>query len=297
MADRAFRLEDWTTVTPTEEEWASMTEDERDRVVWQLSMTTMSETELAPPEGVPHSHAKDSSLSALEIFFRNRKRKIFLGKELIVLYPGARRFCPDLFAVLDVEKSERQRRSLMSWVVAREGRGLDFVLEIHVGGNRKKDAVRNVAFYASLGIPEYFIYDRDRERLFGYRLAAPEDRTYQPILPQEGAYPSAVLGLELRIDGDRLRFYVGSARLPDADELIERLTESVAAIEARAEAQAARLEEETRALEEETRKREEETRKREEETRKREEETRKREEAERRVAELEAALARSRGGS
>jgi Uma2 family endonuclease len=257
-----------------------MTKDQRDRVVWQLSMTTMSESELAPPEGVPHSEAKDSSLTALELFYRNRKRKVFLGKELIVLYPGARRFCPDLFAVFDVEKSELERRSLMSWVVAREGRGLDFVLEVHVGGNRKKDAVRNVAFYASLGIPEYFIYDRQREHLFGYRLASPEDRHYQPILPQDGAYPSAVLGLDLRIDGARLRFYVGSARLPDADEYIDRLTAAVAAIEARVEADAARLDEEVQA--------------REEETRKREEETRKREEAERRVAELEAALADAR---
>jgi hypothetical protein len=50
-------------------------------------------------------------------------------------------------------------------VVSAEGKGLDWVLEVHVGGDRKKDAERNVARYARLGIPEYcgrMRFDGDR---------------------------------------------------------------------------------------------------------------------------------------
>ena len=60
------------------------------------------------------------------------------------------------------------------WVVSAEGKGLDWVLEVHVGGDRKKDAERNVARYARLGIPEYFLYDGASNRLTAYRLATPE---------------------------------------------------------------------------------------------------------------------------
>ena len=44
-----------------------------------------------------------------------------------------------------------------------------------------------------------------------------------PIVPQGGQLPSQVLGLELAIVAGRLRFFVGSALLPDSRELIGRL--------------------------------------------------------------------------
>ena len=81
------------------------------------------------------------------------------------------------------------------------------MLEVHVGGDRKKDAEFNVVRYARLGIPEHFLYDRARNRLVAYRLASPEARTYTPIVPNHGMYESQVLGLDVQIDKDRLRFY------------------------------------------------------------------------------------------
>ncbi len=42
----------------------------------------------------------------------------------------------------------------------------------------------NVERYARLGIPEYFVYDRKRQDLRGYRLPSPEARRYQRIVPQ-----------------------------------------------------------------------------------------------------------------
>jgi hypothetical protein len=64
-------------------------------------------------------------LDALDGFFRRTGRKIYLSSELAIFYPGERRFAPDLLAVADVDPHERS-----SWVVAAEGKGLDFVLEI-----------------------------------------------------------------------------------------------------------------------------------------------------------------------
>lgn len=113
-------------------------------------------------------------------------------------------------------------------VVSAEGKGLDWVLEVHVGGDRKTDAELNVTRYARLGIPEYFIYDRDRERLYGHRLASPSARTYSAIVPQSGRYASHVLDLDLALEGGRLRFYQASAELLTPRDLAAKLEGLVA---------------------------------------------------------------------
>lgn len=96
--------------------------------------------------------------------------------------------------------------------------------------------------YATLGIPEYFLYDRARERLLAYRLATPKARVYTPIVPQRGLYASAVLGLDVQVAGDRLRFYAGTALLLESEGLIARLEEMLEGVQARAEAEQARAE-------------------------------------------------------
>jgi Uma2 family endonuclease len=231
---------------------------------------------MSPPEGDLHFQAKVRALDVLRGYFTRMRRRVYLAAELPVYYPGERRFAPDLLAVLDVETHERSK-----WVVSAEGKGLDFVLEVHVGGDRKKDAEFNVARYASLGIPEYFIYDRSRQRLVAYRLPSPSARTYVPLLPQHGRYVSEQLGLELQIEGGRLRFYAGNALLLESEELIARLELLVSELQQRAD--------------EEARLRQEETERRQEEARLRQEEAQRREEAERRVAELQAELERLKG--
>ena len=107
----------------------------------------------------------------------------------------------------------------MSWVVSAEGKGLDFALEIHVAGDRRKDLKRNVERFARLGIREYFLFDRGRSRLSGWRLEAGR-RGYRAILPQQGLFASEVLGLELRVEGSRLRFHHDGAPVLEADEMI-----------------------------------------------------------------------------
>ncbi|WP_129579171.1 MULTISPECIES: Uma2 family endonuclease [Sorangium] len=207
---------------PTSEQWSRMTPAERARVVDMLPADVP--LDLMPPEGDAHRKAKRDALDALDGFFRRIGRKIYLSSELAVFYPGEPRFAPDVLAVLDVEPHERMR-----WVVDVEGKGLDFVLEVHVAGNRTKDHEDNVERYARLGVREYFLFDRSRLRLHAYRLPAAQEgdpsrpRVYQRIVPQSGRFASEVLGLDLLLDGSRLRFFAGNAPLEDADEMIARL--------------------------------------------------------------------------
>lgn len=238
---------------PTREQWEHMTAAERARVVDMLPVSLP--IEVKPPEGDVHRKAKHGALSALDDFFRRAGRRIYLSSELIVYYPGERSFVPDLIAVLDVEPHDRTR-----WVVDVEGKGLDFVLEVLVSGERSKDLGLNVERYSRLGIREYFVFDRARLRLHGYRLSLPGDSgpaAYERIVPQAGHFGSVVLGLDLVLDGDRLRFFAGNAPLEDADEMIARLGSMLDKVIAREEELSANLEEERRLREEERRLREE----------------------------------------
>ncbi|ADO75237.1 Uma2 family endonuclease [Stigmatella aurantiaca] len=257
---------------PSQEEWDAMDEAARARVLNSLPGEVTWE-EMAPPEGDRHFQAKIRALDALRGYFTRQKRRVYLAAELPVYFPAKKRFAPDLLAVLDVETHERDR-----WVVSAEGKGLDFVLEVHVGGDRKKDSELNVERYAQLGIPEYFVYDRARQRLFGWRLPVSGARAYMPILAQHGRYASEQLGLELQVEDGRLRFWAGHAPLLESDEFISRLEHLMAGIQLRAE--------------EETRRAEEEAQRRQDMEHRLAEETRRREEAERRLAEVQATLER-----
>ena len=148
---------------PSQEVWDAMTPPQRLEVVASLP-NEVSIEEMAP-EGDPHRKAKEGPLDALRRFFESVGRKGYLSSELAVYYPGEKRFVPDVLAVLDVDPHDR-----MKWVVTAEGKALDFVLEVHVEGDKGKDHERNVAWFARLGIPEYFIFDRGRLRLKAFRL-------------------------------------------------------------------------------------------------------------------------------
>jgi Uma2 family endonuclease len=272
---------------PTSEQWARMTPAERARVVDMLPAEVP--LELMPPEGDAHRKAKRDALDALDGFFRRTARKIYLSSELAVFYPGEPRFAPDLLAVVDVEPHER-----MKWVVDHEGKGLDLVIEVHVAGSRTKDHQTNVDRYARLGIREYFLFDRARLRLHAYRLPAAQEgdpsrpRAYQRIVPQAGRFASEVLGLDLLLDGTRLRFFAGNAPLEDADEMIARLGGILDQVIAHQE-DAQRVAEELAAeLDRERRLREEEQRLREEEQRLREETERQLEQARAEIERLKA---------
>ncbi|MFT3765334.1 MAG: Uma2 family endonuclease [Minicystis sp.] len=202
---------------PSDEQWDAMTPEERRCVVDMLP--AQPDVDFLPPsEGDKHRKASTGALTTLDSFFRRDHRKIYISGNLSIYYPNERVFAPDVIAVIDVEPHERQR-----WVVRDEGKGIDFALEVLVSGDRAKDLKANVERYARLGIREYFVFDRGKLSLRGYRIDPARPRTYQPIVPQGGRFASLVLDLDLMIEGTTLRFYQTTAPLLDAEERIDRL--------------------------------------------------------------------------
>jgi Uma2 family endonuclease len=264
---------------PTMEQWDRMSRVERDHVK-ELLPSEGTFDFLPPPEGDTHWETSTSTRLALRDHFRRTGRKIYISANLGVYYPGERLFAPDVLAVLDVETHKRE-----SWMVADEGKGLDFALEIHVAGNLGKDKMTNVVRYARLGIKEYFFFDRKRLMLTGYRLPSATSTAYQRLVPQAGRFTSEVLGLDLMLDGSRVRFFAGTAALEDADETIARLGALV-------EERGAAHEVLARALEEERRLREEAQRQRDKERLQLEEAQHRLEEADRALAEARAEIER-----
>jgi hypothetical protein len=250
MAADPYRVDPDDPRAPPQELWDRLTPEERARIVASLP-SEFPVSESAPPEGDPHFEAKVRTREVLGGFFSRIGRKVYLACELPIYYPGEPMFAPDVIAVMDVELHSR-----MSWVVSAEGKGVDVALEVHVAGERRKDLEKNVERYARLGIREYFLFDRGRLRLLGWRLDEGR-REYRPILPQHGFYPSEVLGLELQLEGERLRFYHGRAPLPEADELISTLERMVEGVEQRRTELEQQLAEEARLRAEETQRREE----------------------------------------
>ena len=207
----AYRVDPRDPRAPPREVWDAMSPEQRAVVAAALP----SEVDFGPPEGDLHRMAKERARDPLERFFRRIGRRVYLSSELPVYYPDEPVFAPDLLAVVDVEAHPRQ-----SWVVSAEGRGLDFVLEVCVGGSRKKDLEDNAVCYAKLGIPEYFVFEVRRELLRGFALVEGRAGAYQPILGQQGRYPSTVLGLELSVSGGELKFFYGDAAVPETNEVL-----------------------------------------------------------------------------
>ena len=212
---------------PPEDVWDALSPTERKRVVDSLP-SEFPCSEAQPPEGDAHFKAKTATREVLDGYFARVGRRVYLACELPIYYPGESHFAPDVLAVVDVATHEREK-----WVVKDEGKGLDLAVEVLVSGRGRKDLEDNVARCARLGIAEYFVFDRARLRLHGYRLPQPTARVYQPIVPQGGFYASRVLGLDLRIEGTRLRFFHGAAAIPDANELIASLEKMIDEVEPR----------------------------------------------------------------
>ncbi len=210
--------EETLPITPSAEQWLAMSRAERERFIEQVT-AAMQREEAYASEGRPHFRAKVGAVTTLGEHFERIGKHVYLACELPTFYPGETPFSPDLMAVLDVE-DPGDDDTRMGWVVAEEGRGLDLVLEVHYSGSKDKDLVVNVARYARLGIPEYFVYDRRAQKLYGYRL---QGGRYVSIADRHGQLRSLVLGLDLGILDNRLRFFADQALIPESKELRARL--------------------------------------------------------------------------
>jgi hypothetical protein len=228
---------------PPTEIWREMSPEERAAVV--ASLPADPAVDFGPPEGDDHYDAADGPRKTLRRFFDRLGRRAYVGTNMSVYYPDEPVFAPDLFVVLDVEPKKRS-----TWIVADEGKGLDFVLEVHVRGNWRKDFVTNVTRYARLGIREYFAFNFGSGVLVGHRLGK-SGTVYEPLAAGATGFASAVLGLDLLVEGNRVRFFNAGAPLPELDELVGRLETAMVDTLSRLSGLERDLEQERAALEQE----------------------------------------------
>ena len=136
---------------------------------------------------------------------------------------------PDILVSIGI--GQKLRRTYKVW---EEGKAPDFVMEFTSRRTHRNDLDGKVAHYASMEIPEYFLYDVDRRYLptplMGYRLV---DGAYDEVFPDlDGMLRSEVLNLNFHLRDDGLGIYD-----PDAMEWLQTRAE-------KAEAEVAQLREE-----------------------------------------------------
>ena len=166
------------------------------------------------------------SAAVLRTRYRHRP-DAFVGGDLLMYYERgnpARRVAPDVFVIFGVADHHR-----MSYKLWEEGKAPDFVLEVASESTWREDVGRKRRLYAELGVREYWLFDPPAEFL------APP---LQGLALQNGEYVelpgrtesgvrvlcSLVLGLDLRREGDALRF-----RDPMTGEDLHTLEEETAA--------------------------------------------------------------------
>ena len=181
------------------------------------------------PDGEYQSITWRYVLDALKAHYRGRG--VYAAGDLFVyLEEGNPRNCiaPDLFVVLGA--SDHKRDTYKVW---EEPGGMpDFVLEIVSPSTWRTDLGAKRARYASLGVSEYWLHDPHgrylQPALAGYRLV---DGAYAPLASHDGrlgiSIRSDVLGLDLLLDRERLRFFdpVRQRFLPTYDEAEARVAE------------------------------------------------------------------------
>ena len=196
--------------------------------------------------------AMTDTVSALANHFAHRP-DVFVAGDLLVYYrmnDNATRVAPDVFVVFGA--TDKNLRD--SWIVWREGRAPDFVMEVASPSTWQRDAAEKRDIYAAMGVSEYWRYDPTGSffspELVGERLVGGE---YQPIGVTTDSDNilrgrSEVLGLDICArPGLVLRLYD-----PEGDQWLRTHRESEEALQA-AEAGRQAAEEEITRLREQLR--------------------------------------------
>ena len=176
-----------------------------------LSLSDYPESDGKPMAETPiHWHATVDAAQPLQEFYRDRA-DVYVGSDMMMYYrEGDIRACvsPDVFVAFEAPKLP-ERRVWRTWV---EGKLADFVLEITSLGTRRVDEVTKKALYAELGIREYWQFDPEGDylepMLQGRRLGSDGEYRTLTLQKRDGALcHGSLLGLELRLEGERLRFF------------------------------------------------------------------------------------------
>ena len=158
-----------------------------------------------------HMEAMFDAIWALKEHFRDRD-DVYVGGNTMMYYvedDTRTSVSPDVFVTFGVPRLP-DRGVWRTWTEG--GRFADFVLEVTSKSTRREDEGRKKDLYAKLGVREYWQFDPDGDyldpMLRGRRLDPAGE--YAPLVLEErdGALCcGSLLGLELRLEGDRLRLF------------------------------------------------------------------------------------------
>lgn len=199
-----------------------------------------------PVESTLHDDLRIYAKGALRERYAARA-DVFVASDLGLFFErGDRRalLVPDVLVSFGVDREHR-----LSYKAWEEGTTPDFVLELLSARTWRRDVAAKPPLYEAIGVGEYWIFDpisKLPEPIVGRRLDAAG--VYRTVREQPGGgYHSEVLGLDLIVHGDGLRFRDPTTGeiLPDHVEAVAQRDREAAARQA-AEARVAQLEERLR---------------------------------------------------
>lgn len=180
-------------------------------------------------------YAMIDTITALREWYADQE-DVHVGGDLLIYYrmnDNETRVAPDVFVVFGSDKERRR-----NWVVWREGRAPDLVMEMASGSTWRRDMREKRDIYAGMGVTEYWRFDPSGSyftpSLIGERLEGGEYTGMPVTTDSDGTLRghSGVLGLDLCVlpDGD-LRIYD-----PVSGQWLRTLSEERAARREEAEA-------------------------------------------------------------
>ena len=179
------------------------------------------------------------AITSLRAWFADRE-DVYPGGDMLMYYrmnDNETRVAPDVFVVFGVES--RHKRD--SWIVWREGKAPDIVMELASGSTWRRDMREKRDIYAEMGVVEYWRFDPTSNYFFppliGETLVDGEYTQIELISDRDGSHRghSTVLGLDIcALPNGDMRFYdpVGEQWLRTHRESEAALRESEAARQA-----------------------------------------------------------------
>ena len=156
-------------------------------------------------------YAMLDAISTLREWYADRA-DVHVGGDLLIYYrmnDNETRVAPDVFVSFGSDKALRS-----SWIVWREGKAPDIVMELASGGTWRRDMREKRDIYAAMGVIEYWRFDPTSNYflppLIGERLRDGEYHSLETVTHGDGMVQgqSAVLGLDIcALPDGNLRFY------------------------------------------------------------------------------------------
>ena len=156
-------------------------------------------------------YAMIDAITTLREWYASRE-DVHVGGDLLIYYrmnDNETRVAPDVFVVFGSDKARR-----LSWIVWREGKAPDIVMELASGSTWRRDMREKRDIYAEMGVTEYWRFDPTSTYfsppLIGETLVDGEYNALELISGNDGILRghSPVLGLDVcALPDGSMRFY------------------------------------------------------------------------------------------